>query len=62
MFTLNTDWVRYLGAHSIHAGIDGALQFLKSTAHRTDTIPAKCSPLDNLISRRTQPYVTSTSS
>lgn len=46
MFTLNTDWVRYIGDHSIHAGIDGALQFLKSTAHRTDINTGEVQPLD----------------
>lgn len=34
--SLSTDWLRRLGSHKLHAGIDGSLQFLKSTAYATD--------------------------
>ena len=34
--SLSTDWIRYLGSHRLHAGIDGSLQFLRSRAHATD--------------------------
>lgn len=34
--SLTTDWIKYIGNHHIHAGVDGSLQFLKSTAHATD--------------------------
>ena len=33
---LSTDWIKYLGSHRLHAGIDGSLQFLSSKAHATD--------------------------
>ena len=33
---LNTDWIRHFGNHRLHLGIDGSLQFLKSTAFATD--------------------------
>lgn len=44
--SLTTDWVRYIGSHRIHAGIDGALQFLKSTACSTDIDTGERRPLD----------------
>lgn len=34
--SLTTDWIKTLGAHRLHAGLDGSLQFLKSTAHATN--------------------------
>ena len=33
--TLSTDWLKRLGHHQVHAGVDGALNFLASTARRT---------------------------
>lgn len=44
--SLTTDWVRYTGDHRIHAGIDGSLQFLKSTAFRTDINTGEHKTLD----------------
>lgn len=44
--TLNTDWVKSFGNHSLSAGIDGSLQFLKSTAHRTDINTGETKTLD----------------
>lgn len=34
--SLSLDWIRLLGNHRLHAGIDGSLQFLKSSAYATD--------------------------
>lgn len=31
--SLNSDWVKYMGAHKVDAGIDGTLSFLRSTAN-----------------------------
>lgn len=44
--TLNTDWVKNFGDHSISAGIDGSLQFLKSTADRVDVNSGAVKTLD----------------
>ena len=44
--SLNTDWMKAIGDHSIHAGIDGSLQFLKSTAYRTDVDNGERKSLD----------------
>lgn len=44
--SLSADWVKYLGVHKIHAGIDGSLQYLKSTAHKTDINTGEQKPLD----------------
>lgn len=33
---LSTDWIKYLGQHRLHAGLDGSLQYLNSKAHATD--------------------------
>lgn len=46
MLTLNTDWVRFVGPHRLHVGLDGALQWLKSTAYRTDIYSREVQPLD----------------
>lgn len=32
MLTLNSDWIRHWDAHKLHAGADGMLSFLRSTA------------------------------
>lgn len=32
MITLNSDWIRHWGVHKLHAGADGMLSFLHSTA------------------------------
>lgn len=44
--SLSVDWIKYLGIHKIHAGIDGSLQYLKSTAHKTDIDTGDSKPLD----------------
>ncbi len=44
--SLNTDWIKVIGSHSITAGIDGALQFLKSTADRVDINTGQTKTLD----------------
>ena len=44
--SLSTDWVKFIGAHKLHAGLDGSLQFLKSTAHATDINNGETKPLD----------------
>lgn len=44
--SLNTDWIKVIGRHSITAGIDGSLQFLKSTADRVDINTGAVKPLD----------------
>lgn len=44
--SLNTDWIKYVGNHSITAGIDGSLQFLKSTANRRDINTGERKTLD----------------
>ena len=44
--SLSADWVKYLGMHRIHAGIDGSLQYLKSTAYCTDINTGEVKPLD----------------
>lgn len=44
--TLNTDWVKTFGRHTITAGIDGSLQFLKSTADRVDVNTGAVKTLD----------------
>lgn len=33
MFTLNADWIKYIGSHKVDAGIDGVLSYLESTAN-----------------------------
>ncbi|MDE6134197.1 MAG: TonB-dependent receptor, partial [Muribaculaceae bacterium] len=44
--SLSADWIKYLGVHKIHAGIDGSLQYLKSTAHKTDINTGEQKALD----------------
>lgn len=44
--SLNSDWIKVVGRHSITAGIDGALQFLKSTADRVDINTGDIKTLD----------------
>lgn len=34
--TLSADWTKYYGSHRINMGLDGALQYLNSTAYATD--------------------------
>lgn len=43
---LNTDWIKRVGHHSITAGIDASLQFLKSTADRVDINTGDVKTLD----------------
>lgn len=43
---LSTDWIKQLGVHRLHAGIDGSLQFLKSTAFATDINNGEKTTLD----------------
>lgn len=33
MLTLNTDWIKTMGRNKVHAGVDGMLSFLSSTAN-----------------------------
>ncbi len=44
--SLSADWIKYLGAHKVHAGLDGSLQYLKSTAHKTDINTGEQKALD----------------
>ncbi|MDE7160979.1 MAG: TonB-dependent receptor [Muribaculaceae bacterium] len=44
--SLNSDWIKVIGRHSITAGIDGSLQFLKSTADRVDINTGAIKTLD----------------
>lgn len=44
--SLNSDWIKDIDSHRIHAGIDASLQFLKSTAWRTDVDTRATEPLD----------------
>lgn len=44
MLTLNSDWIRTSGEHKLHAGIDGMLSFLNSTAEITNLGTGKTSP------------------
>lgn len=44
--SLSVDWIKYLGVHKIHAGLDGSLQYLKSTAHKTDINTGEQKTLD----------------
>ncbi len=46
ILSLTTDWVKELGRHTLRAGIDGSLQFLKSTAYRTDIDTGERKSLD----------------
>lgn len=46
ILSLNSDWVRSLGAHRLHAGVDGALQWLRSTASARDINTGEVKPLD----------------
>lgn len=46
ILTLNTDWSKFFGSHRLHVGIDGALQWLESTAHRTDIDTGEIQALD----------------
>lgn len=46
ILSLNTDWIKTINNHSITAGIDGALQFLKSTADRVDINTGQTKTLD----------------
>lgn len=46
MLTLTAQWSGSYGTHSISAGIDGALQFLKSTADRENISTGDVLPLD----------------
>lgn len=43
---LNFDWIKSIGAHSISAGLDASLQFLKSTAFREDINTGEDKSLD----------------
>lgn len=43
---LNSDWIKVIGNHSVTAGIDGSLQFLKSTADRRDINTGEIKTLD----------------
>lgn len=42
--TLNSDWIKYLGSHKIHAGIDGTLSFLRSTATEENVVTGEKLP------------------
>lgn len=44
--SLNSDWVKSWGHHSLTAGIDGSLQFLRSTADRVDVNTGEVKTLD----------------
>lgn len=46
MLTLSTEWTRELGKHELHTGIDGALQWLKSTAYRQNIETGAIKSLD----------------
>lgn len=43
---LNADWIKSWGNHSLTVGLDGALQFLKSTANRVDVNTGERKTLD----------------
>lgn len=43
---LNADWIKRIGRNSISVGLDGALQFLKSTADRIDVNTGAVKTLD----------------
>lgn len=43
ILTFNTDWINYMGAHTLHAGADAALNFLRSTAETEDLSTGKTS-------------------
>ncbi len=43
---LNADWIKRIGNHSITVGLDGSLQFLKSTANSVDINTGEIKPLD----------------
>lgn len=44
--SLNSDWIKVIDNHSITAGIDGSLQFLRSTADRVDINTGAVKTLD----------------
>ena len=44
--SLNADWTRHFGVHRLHVGVDGALQYLASTAHATDINSGEVKALD----------------
>lgn len=44
--SLSSDWMKLIGNHHLHAGIDGALQFLSSTAYCTDIDTGERGSLD----------------
>lgn len=44
--SLNADWTRFFGSHRLQVGLDGALQYLSSTAYRTDIDSGEVQPLD----------------
>ena len=44
--SLSSDWMKQVDNHRIHAGIDGALNFLSSTAHKTDVDTGERAALD----------------
>lgn len=46
VFSLNTDWIKHIGLHRLHAGLDGSLQFLRSTAYATDVNSGEQKSLD----------------
>lgn len=46
ILSLNSDWTRHFGPHRLQVGIDGALQWLSSTAHRTDVNTGEVQALD----------------
>ncbi len=46
ILSLNSDWIKVIDNHSITAGIDGSLQFLKSTADRVDINTGEVKTLD----------------
>lgn len=46
VLSLNTDWTRSFDPHQWHLGVDASLQFLKSTAFRTNIDNGNEKPLD----------------
>lgn len=44
IISLNSDWIKYIGTHKIHSGIDGTLSLLHSTASAENVVTGEKTP------------------
>lgn len=46
IITLASNWIKYLGKHTLHSGIDGTLSYVSSTANSENIVTGEKSSLD----------------